>query len=142
MIASAGSVLWLLSLELIRYEPLNKQIYTPTFSLWSAGLSLLGFAGALLVVDVLRVRRGWTLALVFGTNAILSFCLSQVVTSLLSMWRVRSAGNQPFYMVMDAHLFATWLPPRAASLAWAVCVVLLNAAMVYPLYRKRIFLRL
>lgn len=40
-IATAGTVLWLLSLVLSHWMPLNKQIYTPTFALWSAGLSLI-----------------------------------------------------------------------------------------------------
>lgn len=142
VLAGAGTVLWLLSMVLRQWMPLNKQIYTPTFALWSSGLSLLAFACLFLLIDILRVRRGWTLALVFGTKAIFAFCLSQVITSLLGMWRVKSEGNQPFYMVADAHLFGTWLPPRPASLAWATCVVLLNAALVYPLYRKRIFLRI
>lgn len=141
-IASAGTMLWLLSLALSRLMPLNKQIYTPTFALWSAGLSLIAFAGLFWLIDIARVRRGWTLLLIFGTNAILAFCLSQVITSLLNVWHVRAEGDQPLYTVLAAHLFGTWLPPRPASLAWAICIVLLNAALLYPLYRRRIFLRL
>jgi predicted acyltransferase len=39
-------------------------------------------------------------------------------------------------------LFLPWLSPVHASLAYAISVVLLNMAIVYPLYRKRIFLRI
>ncbi len=142
-LAVFGTALWLLSLLLSVAIPLNKQIYTPPFALWSAGLSILIFAGLFYVIDIRRVRRGWTLALIFGTNAIFAFFLSQIVTMVLGRWRITTAtGWHPLYEALDARLFATWLPPRPASLAFAVCVVLLNAAIVYPLYRRRIFLRL
>jgi predicted acyltransferase len=131
----------LLALALIlRYWMLgNKQIYTPPFALWSSGVSLGGFWMLYWLIDRGRRRRGWTPALVFGTNAILAFCLSQVITSLLGIWHI---GGEPAYVVLSAHLFATWLPARMASLAWAVCIVVLNLGILYPLYRKRIFVRL
>lgn len=142
VIAILGAILWLVSLLLNRWMPLNKQIFTPSFALWSAGLSLIAFAALFWLIDILRFRRGWTLALILGTNAIFAFCLSQIITSLFNLISVKSEGDQPLYMVLAAHLFATWLPPRPASLAWAVLIVLLNVALIYPLYRKRIFLRI
>ena len=143
VLATAGTVLWLASLGLIHWMPLNKQIYTPTFALWSAGLSLLLLAALFWVIDIAQLRRGWTIFLIFGTNAIFAFLLSQIVTNLLSLWRWRTGGERlPLYMALNARLFEPWLPPRIASLSFAVCIVLLNAAMVYPLYRRRVFLKL
>lgn len=141
-IASAGVVLWLLSLLLRPAMPINKPLFTPTFALWSTGLSLVAFAGLLWLIDVRQVRRGWTFALIFGSNAILAFLLSQVLTTVLSRSHLPTAPATPLYMAADALLFGSWLPPRMASLLWAVCVVLLNAAILYPLYRRRIFFRL
>ena len=40
------------------------------------------------------------------------------------------------------YLFAPWLPARLASLAYALAIVAINAALLYALYRKRIFLRI
>ena len=143
VLASAGTVLWLLSLALRHWMPLNKQIYTPPFALWSAGLSLIAFAALFFFIDVLQFRRGWTLPLIFGTNAIFAFCVSQLMTGLLQIWRVtRSTGQLPLYTALNGWLFEPWLPPRVASLAFAVLVVLLNAAILYPLYSRRVFLRL
>ena len=143
ILAAGGTSLWLLSLGLRPWMPLNKQIYTPSFALWSAGLSILALAGLLYLIDLRGMRRGWTLPLIFGTNAILAFALSQVLTGLLGLWRWHTAGdNVPLYMALNARLFAPWLPARIASLSYAVCVVLLNAAILYPLYRRKVFLRL
>ena len=143
LLASMGTGLWLLSLVLARWMPLNKQIYTPSFACWSAGLSLLCLALFFLLLDVLRIRRGWTLFLIFGTNAIFAYALSQLLIALFEIPRFPIAGQAlSLSMALDRTFLATSLSPRAASLAVALFVVLLNAALVYPLYRKRIFLRL
>ena len=143
-LATGGTVLWLLSLAWNLTLPLNKQIYTPPFALWSAGLSLLAFAALLWFIDIRDHRRGWTFALIFGTNAILAFVLSQIVTRLLSVIHMPSANSatQPLYMWLSEHLLASWLPARPASLAFAVSIVLLNMALLYPFYRRKLFLRL
>ncbi len=142
-LASAGTLLWLASLGLRHWMPLNKQIYTPTFALWSAGLSLLAFAALFWIIDIRGLRRGWTLPLIFGTNAIFAFALSQFVTSMLQTMHFRTrAGLQDLHHILYEQMFAAWLPALPASLAYAVAIVLLNAAIVYPLYRRRVFLRL
>jgi predicted acyltransferase len=38
-------------------------------------------------------------------------------------------------------LFASWLEPKHASLAFAICFVMFWYGVVYVLYRKRIFLK-
>ncbi len=142
-LAVAGTALWLLGLAWNLTLPLNKQIYMPSFALWSAGLALLAFAALLWWVDLLGNRRGWTFALIFGSNAIFAFVLSQVVTRLLTVMRVHTpGGSQGLYTWLSDLVFGPWLPPRAASLAYALSLVLFNGALVYPLYRRRLFLRL
>jgi predicted acyltransferase len=92
-----------------------------------------------------------TFASIFGTNAILAFVLSSVITASLDAIHIGSQsniGSQASGAVLSLHhagyqyLFAPWLPARLASLAYAVAIVALNAALLYPLYRKRIFLHL
>jgi predicted acyltransferase len=39
-------------------------------------------------------------------------------------------------------LFAPWLPPTFGSHSYALAIVVLNIGLLYPLYRRRIFLRL
>jgi predicted acyltransferase len=84
-------------------------------------------------------------ASIFGTNAILAFVLSSVITASLDAIHI---GPRAGVAVLSLHqagyqyLFAPWLPARLASLAYALAIVALNAALLYPLYRKRIFLRI
>jgi len=92
-------------------------------------------------VDVRRLRRGLTPLLVLGTNAIFAFVLSSVLTTLLAIHFVENGQGQSPHGWANDHLFGPWLTPNLASLAYALMVVALNIALVYPLYRKRIFLR-
>jgi predicted acyltransferase len=137
----AGTLLSIAGLLLAPYLPLNKRIYTTTFALFSGGISVLTFAVCYLVVDVWRLRRWAAPLLVFGTNAILAFALSSVITTLLDRIHVNSGSGILTLHEWGNHIFAGFLQPVHASLAYAVTIVLLNLALLYPLYRKRIFLR-
>jgi predicted acyltransferase len=167
-----GALLFLLAWPLSSLMPINKRIWTSTFALLSGGVSLLSFALLYWILDVRLAGAGarnarasemrppdlgvatqrsfpqWlqpatAFALLFGTNAILSFVLSSVITASLDAIHV-SVGNAVLSLHAAAHqyLFAPWLPPRLGSLAYALAIVALNAALLYPLYRKRIFLRI
>ncbi len=121
--------------------PINKRIWTSTFALLSGGVSLVALGFFYWLVDMRRSRWWTTPALIFGTNAILGFVLSSVITSLCVL-RLRIGGSMlSLHEAAYRYLFAPWLAPRNASLAYALIIVLLNMAMIYPLYRKRIFLR-
>ncbi len=122
--------------------PINKRIWTSTFALFSGGVALLLFAALYFLLDVKR-WRWWSLpALVFGTNAILAFALSNVITSLADRVHVPSQGMPALTLHQWGYQnLAAWLPPRHASLAYAILVTALNLALLYPLYRKRFFLR-
>lgn len=123
--------------------PINKKLWTSTFALFSSGVSLLVFSTLYAVLDIKR-WRWWTLpALVFGTNAILAFALSNVITTLTDRIHVhlQNGSALTLHNWVYSYGFATWLQPVNASLAYAITIVLLNLVLVYPLYRRRIFLR-
>lgn len=142
-LAAAGIFLVLLGWLLHPLLPINKKLWTSTFALFSGGVSLLVFATLYSIVDVRRWRWWTPPALVLGTNAILAFALSNVITTLTDRIHVSMKDGSVFtvHEWSYRYLFATWLQPIHASLAYAIAVVLLNIALVYPLYRRRIFLR-
>jgi predicted acyltransferase len=100
----------------------------------------------------LRSRSRWmnpaiSFASIFGTNAIFAFVLSSIITGALDAIHLhigsRTGGTAlSLHQATYQYLFASWLPPRIGSLAYALAIVALNAALLYPLYRKRIFLRI
>jgi predicted acyltransferase len=143
VLAAAGLALLLLGLALNPWMPINKKIWTSSFALLSGGVGLLAFSFFYWILDILRWRAWATPALVFGTNAILAFVLSGVITTLSDRIHVFSGGDRlTLHTWAYSYLFLTWLRPIHASLAYAISIVLLNLAILYPLYRKRIFLKL
>jgi predicted acyltransferase len=141
-LALPGIALILIGLALSPLLPLNKRILTPTFALFSTGVALTVFAAIYVLVDLYRLRRGLTPFLILGTNAILAFVLSSILTTLLALNFIADGIRTSAHSWANDHLFAPWLTPNLASLAYACAIVALNTLLVYPLYRKRVFLKL
>jgi predicted acyltransferase len=143
VLAIAGASLVLVGLALSPWLPLNKKIWTSTFALFSGGVALLVFSVFYLILDIKRWRRWSTPLLIFGTNAILAFALSNIITTLSDRIHIATADRGSITLHNWLYLeLATWLAPIHASLVYAVVIVFLNLALIYPLYRKRIFLRI
>ena len=142
VLATMGSVLWIAGLALSYWLPLNKKLWTSSFALFTSGISILCLAGFLYLVDIRGLRRGWSFLLVFGTNAILAYVLSDVLAWVFGRVRFQVGGRRlNLHALLFRDLFASWLPPKMASLGFALLFVLMVAGLVYPLYRRRIFLR-
>ena len=126
-----GAALLLASWLLHPLLPINKKIWTSTFTLESSGVSLLAFALFYWIVDVKRWRWWTPPALVLGTNAILAFVLSTVITTLSDRIHVPHAVGAPLtlHQWLYQHWFASWMAPVHASLAYAIMIVLLNIAI-------------
>src|SRR5665213_1124618 len=72
--------------------------------------------------------------MVFGTNAILAYMISELGASILHAAHLKSPIT---------HFFATAIPhPAWYSLLYSLAFVLVCWLLVLPLYRKRIFLRI
>ncbi len=143
-LAGAGSAFLLLGWLLNPLLPINKRLWTSTFVIFSGGFSLIAFSFCYWLVDLRRLRRWTAPTLVFGTNAILAFALTSVLTTLADLIHVRVGSNEPvaFHEWAYRDVFSPWLAPHGASLAYAIAMVLLNLAIVSLLYRKRMFLRI
>ena len=137
-LAAAGCALVIAGLLLSPLLPLNKRIWTSTFALLSTGVSVAMFAALYAVIDLGGFRRGLLPAKILGTNAILAFTLSTIITSLLD--RIHLHGLT-LHEWLYQNLFASWLSPYPSSLAYAIVIVLLNILLLYPLYQRRLFVR-
>lgn len=126
--ATAAGLAWGL------WFPINKNLWTSSYVLFTAGLALLLSAAAYYIVD-LRKRDGWALPFtVFGTNAIFAYFGSSLMAKIL----ILSGWQERIYR----RLFDPWLPDYVASLAWALAFVALWWGLTALLYRRRIFLKI
>ena len=138
----AGIVLMVAGIAFNPIIPINKKIWTDSFVLFSGGFSLVFLALLSWGIDYRGWRWGVTSARVFGNNAILAFALATILNALEPFSRLHSGSH--IVTIRDA-IFNTLshaISPYNASLGYALLFVTLNAAILWPLYRKGIFLRL
>lgn len=142
----AGGVVGLVLGELWNpWFPINKKLWTSSYVLFAAGVSLLVWALCLWLTDIRGWRKGWTgFWLVFGTNAIFAYVLSEVLGGLTSFITVPSAT--PHRMELGEWLYQNIFrfihPPGLASLVYSILFMLVCWLPVTILYRKKIFLKL
>jgi len=133
--ALAAGELWNLWL------PINKKLWTSSYVLFTAGVALLGLALLYWVLDVKRWRGRWaTPFMVFGMNAIAAYFLAEVVAHWIS--RVHTGdGSLTWQEWIYQQFFAGLASPRNSSLLYALTYVFMCWAVMWLLYRKRIFLK-
>jgi predicted acyltransferase len=124
--------------------PINKNLWTSSYVLYTAGLALFVFALCYWFADVLGYR-GWTKPfVVYGTNAITIY----MAAHLLSGWMVYSAevtkaGGEvvSLYTWLYETLFAAWLSPINASLAFALVYTFIWMLPLWIMYKRKIFIK-
>ncbi|MBO7130091.1 MAG: DUF1624 domain-containing protein [Prevotella sp.] len=114
--------------------PLNKCIWSPSYVFVTCGLASLLQAFLMYVIDIQK-KSGWTTFFhVFGVNALALYVSSELLAILLGHLGISG-------WVYDG-LHAVITPDKWASLAYALYFVLLNFAIGYILYCKKIYIKL
>jgi predicted acyltransferase len=122
------------------YFPINKQLWTSSYVVYSAGWSLLVMAACYEILEVRRWRSvGWPLQ-VLGMNAIALFVGSGILARVLLVSRVPD-GRNVYQWIYDT-LFVPWAGPLNGSLAFAIATIVFWWFVMYAMYRRRWFLRL
>lgn len=121
--------------------PINKKIWTPSFAVLTSGISTLVLVGFEIVSRSGR-GLGFDFVLkVLGGNAILAFILCQLLGIFSGLPVVPGANPTP--QGFGNALALSVLPdPYLASLACAVLVLAFITAILIPLHRRGIHLRL
>ncbi|CAA9359415.1 MAG: N-acetylglucosamine related transporter, NagX [uncultured Gemmatimonadaceae bacterium] len=123
--------------------PINKSLWTSSYVVFTAAMAAVALATVMWVVDVHRVRRWTPPFLAFGVNPTIAFVGSGVLARIIySIVKVEYGGARvPLQAAIHQSLFASWLPPRVASLAFALSFVLLFLAGLGVLYRRNIIFK-
>ncbi|MES1243371.1 MAG: DUF5009 domain-containing protein [Acidobacteriota bacterium] len=139
-----GCILTAAGLALHPWFPINKNLWTSTYVLFTGGFALLLLAAIYFWFDMKRHDAWAPPFLVFGTNAIVAFFGSTLMAKLLYLirWPDAEGGTVTLQQWLYRHLFASWLPDYTASLAWALAFVALWWCLTSLLYRRRIFIRI
>jgi len=123
--------------------PINKNLWTSSYVIFTAGMACVTLATVMWIVDYVNVKWWTKPFVVFGVNPIVAFVGSGVMARLIyTLWHVNYGGKPT--AVQDAiyqSVFLPWLPPRVASLAFAIAFVLLWYGILLVLYRRKIILK-
>ena len=132
----------LAGLILDRWLPINKSIWTSTFSLLMAGLAIVSLALLYWLIDVAGFAW-WSKPLtILGINAITLYILSIVYVHSLWALDVETSAGEKFSC--HSYLFKNLclhLGPKADSLLWAIWIVLSIYLVAWIMWRKRIFIK-
>ena len=111
--------------------------------LLTAGIAALCLAIVGWMVDIKHWQRFIRPYLVFGTNPILAYVGGELLASILRSsikWKV-DGDRIGTGLTMVRGLEALRISSNVASLLWALTFVLICYALLTPLYRRKIFLR-
>lgn len=124
--------------------PLNKQLWTGSYVLYTSGIAMLFLGVVYWWVDIKGHHWGTRPFVVYGVNALVVFTLSGIIGRTLNAIHVTSASG-------DSVSIKTWMwqsmyqpffdSPYNASLAHAIMHVLILLAFSWFLYSRKIFIR-
>jgi predicted acyltransferase len=134
-----GNALIAAGLLLDPLAPINKNLWTPSYSLFMAGMAQTAFGFFYWLVDVLQWRRAAEPFRIYGMNAIVVYALSGLLARALGLLRIGDISAKSW---MFAHFFAPLASPVNASALYGVANVLVLYVVAWVMYRREWFVRL
>ena len=125
--------------------PINKNLWTSSFVLMSSGFALMLFALLHWILDTRGWRGRWTVPfLVFGMNAIAGFLADALVYGPAYSFHAHlpNGKNVMWLEWADYHLLRLGMNPYNTSLLYSLLAVAFGWLLLWPLYRKKIFVKL
>lgn len=139
--ADGGGVLLVAFALTCGFASLNKRVWSPSYILVTCALAAMLQAALIAVVDIHPSIRSWRvskgagrLALVFGTNPLFLYVASEAVAIVLGATGLKDAIYAMLHSVIAS---GAW-----ASVAYSTLFVATMALMGYPLWKRRIFIKL
>ena len=130
--------------------PLNKKIWTSSYTIYTTGLALLILALTIYLIEFKNTRGAWSRFFdVFGKNPLFIFVLSGALPRLLGLIRipngVTDAGKQKF-LTPFAWFYEKCCKPlfddhRNGSLLYALCFISLMWLLAWILDKKKIYIK-
>ena len=140
---AAGSIGMVLGLMWNWSFPINKSLWTSSYVVFTAGMACVVLATIMWIVDHYQVRWWTKPFVIFGLNPIVAFVGSGVMARCIyTLWKVNFNGRSVSLVeAIYQGVFLPWLPPRVASLAFAISFVLLWLGILTVLYKRNIVLK-
>jgi predicted acyltransferase len=124
--------------------PINKNLWTSSYVIFTAGFACVVLATCLWIVDVRHIS-GWTRPfIVYGVNPLIAFVGSGLMARLIdSLLKVTIGGKSvSLHQASYQLFFEPFFPAKFASLLWGLCFVALWLGILTVLYRRNVIVKL
>jgi predicted acyltransferase len=124
--------------------PINKNLWTSSYVVFTAGFACIVLATCMWIIDVGQVR-GWARPLViYGVNPLIAFVGSGVMARTIdSLWKIHH-GDKVVSLHQASYelLFEPYFPEKFASLLWGLAFVAFWLGILALLHRRNIIVKL
>ncbi len=147
---TAGNLLIFTGAIMNIWLPINKNLWTSSYSVFMAGLAMDIFAVCYWLVDVKGYQRWVRPFAIYGMNAITVFMLSGVLGRILISFHVSVLSTAGKPMTLKDYLFETFFngplshlgfDPKICSLSWALVYMVGLYVVAYLMYRLKWFVK-
>ena len=139
----AGVILTTVGLAWGVVFPINKNLWTSSYVVFTAGTALLVLGAMFWAIDVKRWRGCWMQwMVVYGMNAITVFVASGMLTKTLVRIRVGGEEGTSLYNAIYETAFRSWLGDVNGSLAFALTYVAFWLGLMWILHARRIYVKI
>ena len=130
--------------------PINKKIWTSSFTIYTSGLATITIATMIYMIEIKNVKGGLARFFdVFGKNALFVFALSAFLPKGLSLIRIPNGLNEkgeinyinPWNWLYQKVLVNIPGDPKLGSLLYALCVITFMWAICYWMDKKKIYIK-
>lgn len=123
--------------------PINKQLWTSTYVLFTAGVALLFLGFCYWMIEGMRIIKWATPFLVLGSNAIAVYVGSTLMVKLIGVIKVSASGEVlSLKTYIYNHLLAPWAGNLNGSLLYPLFLIVLWVGIMTPLYRKKVIIKI
>jgi predicted acyltransferase len=124
------------------FFPINKQLWTSSFVLYTGGLATVILAMLYWLIDVQGYKRATPFFVAFGMNAITAYILAGVVPALIGYIHIHYNGAKvdPLNYIF-LKVFTPNFSPLNASLCSAILLVLIIWVIMWVLYKRKIIIK-
>ncbi len=125
------------------FFPINKNIWTSSYVLYTSGLAAMTFGASIWLVDVKQIKSWTWPGVVFGANAITAYVLHSLLNFPFRHPFIPTATGKRSIVSLFFDTFVHWgLAPELVSLFWALLYTAIVFIPVWWLYHKRIYIKI
>jgi predicted acyltransferase len=121
------------------FFPINKNLWTSSYVLYTSGVGTMALAACILIVDIRGYKRWTFLGRVYGANAITTYVLAGMLTIIFYGMKIGGASLNEWFM---SGLTQVGFEPKFVSLLYAVIYMLIIFIPALILYKRKIFIKI